>query len=97
MFQNNQKEKRKSSCGWSFGQQMYGTYALGMFICGSEDHIIAKSPKPQKDNEKRRKQVHFNEKGNRACDNSENNDDHKIYAYMAQISSDDEQKKCKVL
>ena len=27
------------------------------FRCGSEDHIIAKFPKPSKDNEKRRKQV----------------------------------------
>ena len=49
----------------------------------SEDHMIAKYPKPPKDNEKRRKQVHFNEKGNRACDNGENNDDQKIYTSMA--------------
>ena len=49
------------------------------FRCGSEDHIIAKYPKPPKDNEKRRKQVRFNEKGNRACDNGQNNNDHKIY------------------
>ena len=45
--------------------------------------MIAKFPNPQKDNEKRRKQVCFYEKGNRACDNGENNDDHKIYASMA--------------
>ena len=32
------------------------------FGCGSEDHLIAKFPKPPKDNEKRRKQVRFNEK-----------------------------------
>ena len=48
------------------------------FRCESEDHIIAKCPKPPKDNEKRRKQVHFNEKGNHACENGKNNDDHKI-------------------
>ena len=36
------------------------------------------------------KQVRFNEKGNRACDNSEDNDEHKIYASMARMSSDDE-------
>ena len=36
------------------------------FRCGSEDHMIAKFPKPPKYNEKRRKQVCFNEKGNRA-------------------------------
>ena len=44
--------------------------------------MIAKCPKSPKDNYKRRKQVHFNEKGNRACDNGENNNDHKIYASM---------------
>ena len=53
------------------------------YRCGSEDHMIKKCPKPPKDNEKRRRQVRFNEKGNRACDNDENNDDHKIYASMA--------------
>ena len=53
------------------------------FICGSEDNMIAKCPKPPKDNEKRRRQVRFNEKGNRACNNGENNNDHKIYESMA--------------
>ena len=52
------------------------------FICGSEDHIIAKCPK----------QACSNEKGNRACDNEENNSDCEIYASMAQISSNDEWK-----
>ena len=54
--------------------------------------MIAKCPKPQKDNEKRRKQVRFNEKGNCACVNGEDNDDHKIYASMARMYSDDERK-----
>ena len=58
--------------------------------CGYEDHIIAKCTKPPKDNEKRRRQVHFNERVNRACDNGENNDDHKIYAYMARMTSNEE-------
>ena len=57
--------------------------------------MIAKCPKPPKDNQKRRKQVHFNEKVNRACDNGEDNDDHKIKAYMARMSSDDERKSVK--
>ena len=52
--------------------------------------MIAKCPKPQKDNEKRRKQVRFNEKVNRACNNGENNSDQKIYASMARMSSNDE-------
>ena len=34
-------------------------------------------------------QVCFNEKGNYACDNSENDSDCKIYAYMERISSND--------
>ena len=34
-------------------------------------------------------------KGNCACDNGEDNDDHKIYAYMAHISSDDKRKSVK--
>ena len=62
------------------------------FRCGSEDHMIPKCPKPPKDNEKRQKQVRLNENVNRACDNGEDNDDHKIYAYMARMSSDDESK-----
>ena len=41
---------------------------------------------------KRRKQVHFNEKGNCACDNGKINDDQKIYASMAWMYSDDERK-----
>ena len=54
--------------------------------------MIAKNPKPPKDNEKRRRQVCFNEKGNLACKNGENDDDRKIYASMARMSSDDERK-----
>ena len=52
--------------------------------------MIAKCPKPPKYNEKRRKQVCFNEKGNLACDNGENNIDHKIYASIARMSSKNE-------
>ena len=52
--------------------------------------MIAKCPKPLKDNEKRRKQVLFNEKGNRACDNGENNSDQKIYVSMTRMSGNDE-------
>ena len=60
------------------------------FRCGSKDHLIAKFPNPPTDNEKRRKQVRFNEKGNRARDNGKNNNDHKIYTSMARMSSNDE-------
>ena len=54
--------------------------------------MIAKCLKPPKDNDKRRKQVRFNEKGNCACVNGEDNNDHKIYTSMARMSSDDERK-----
>ena len=47
-------------------------------------------PKPPKDNEKRRKQLRFNEKSNRACDNGKNNSDQDIYASMARMYSNDE-------
>ena len=60
------------------------------FRCRSEDHMIAKCPKPPKDNEKRRKQVRFNEKCNRACNNDKNNSDQKIYSSMARMSRKDE-------
>ena len=52
------------------------------FRCGSEDHMIANFPK----------QVCFNEKGNYACDNGENDSDCEIYAYMERMSSNDEWK-----
>ena len=45
--------------------------------------MITKCPNPTKDNQKRRKSVRFNEKGNCACDNGEDDNDHKIYASMA--------------
>ena len=57
--------------------------------------MIEKYPKPPKHNEKRQRQVRFIEKGNRACDNGKNNDDQKIYACMAQMSSYDECKSLK--
>ena len=60
------------------------------FRCVSEDHMIEKCPQPPKDNKKRRRQVRFNEKGNCACDNGKNNDDHKIYTSMERMSSNDE-------
>ena len=59
------------------------------FRCGSEDHMIVKFSNPPKYNEKRRRQVRFNEKGNRACENGKNNDDQRIYASMARMYSND--------
>ena len=55
-----------------------------------EDHMIPKCPNPPKDNVKRQKQVRFNEKINRACNNGENNIDQKIYTSMGLMSSNGE-------
>ena len=51
--------------------------------------MIAKCPKPPKDSEKRRKSKKFKEKGNRACHNSDDENDLKVYTSMARTSSDD--------
>ena len=59
------------------------------FRCGSEDHLIAKCPKPPKKYEKGRKHVRLNENSNHACDNGENNSGQKIYASMARIYGND--------
>ena len=48
-----------------------------------------------KDNEKQRKSVFFNEKGNCVCGNGKDENDHKIYVSMARMSSDDECKSLK--
>ena len=45
--------------------------------------------KPPKENDKRRKQVRFNEKVNCACNNGNNNSEQKIYASMARMSGND--------
>ena len=54
--------------------------------------MIAKPPNPPKDNDKRRKQVRFNGKSNGACYNGEDDNYHKIYTSMEQMSSDDKRK-----
>ena len=94
-FKRIRKEKEKARAVDVLSNKNSERLHRKCFKCGSEDHMIAKFPKPPKDNEKRRKQVCFNEKVNRACDNSEDNDDHKIYASMARMSSDDERKSVK--
>ena len=60
------------------------------FRCESQDYLIAKYLNPPKENEKWRNQVVFNGKGNRACNNIENNSDQKIYAYMSRMCVNDE-------
>ena len=67
-------------------EQKFVSSALEMFRCGSEDHLIAKCPKPPKDGEKKNgKKVSFKEKGNSAKDNSDDDNDLKVYASMARM------------
>ena len=63
------------------------------FRCGSEDHLIAKCPKPPKDSEKRRKSEKSKEEGNSAKENISDDDDLKVYASMARMSNYDERVK----
>ena len=80
-FKRIRKEKDKARAVHVLSNRHMERPPQKCFRCGSEDHMIAKCPKPPKYNEKGQKQVWFNEKDNRACDNSGNNDDHKICAY----------------
>ena len=91
-FKRIRKEKEKSRAVDVSSNRNSELPPRKCFRCGSEDHMITKFPKPPKDNDKRQRQVRFNGKGNRACDNGKNNDDHKIYASMARMSSNDERK-----
>ena len=59
----------------------------------SEYNLIASCPKSPKDNNKRRKKVHFNERGNRALQeesgNGDDDNDQNIYTSMACMSGND--------
>ena len=88
-FKNIRKEKEKACSAGTSSNKNLDRPAQKCFRCGSEDHMIAKFPKPPKDSEKRRKSEKSKEKGNRACDNSNVDNDHKIYTSMARISSDE--------
>ena len=47
------------------------------------------TPKPAKDGKNKRKKVSFNEQGNSVKNNSDNENDLKVYASMARMSNDD--------
>ena len=76
------KEKEKSRAVDVSSNRNLECLPRKFFRCGSEDHMIAKCLKPPKENEKQLKQVCFNEKGNRGCDNVEDNNDLRVYASM---------------
>ena len=51
MFQKDKKGKGESSRGWCYIQYKMELTIWKCFRCGSEDHMIAKCPKPPKDSE----------------------------------------------
>ena len=82
-FKKIRKEKEKARSAGTSSNKNSDRPARKCFRCGSEDHLIAKCPKPPKDSEKRRKSDKSKEKGNSAKDNSDDDDDLKVYASMA--------------
>ena len=88
-FKKTRKENEKARTAGTSSNKNSDRPARKCFRCGSEDHMIAKCPKPPKDSEKIRKSARSNEKGNRACDNSKDDNDYKTYTSMAQMSSDE--------
>ena len=83
------KEKEKARSAGTSSNKNSDRPTRKCFRCGSEDHLIAKCPKPPKDSEKRRKSNKSKEKGNSAKENSNDDDDLKVYAYMARMANDD--------
>ena len=84
----NEKEKTRAYSGLDNRRTEHGPQKC--FICGSKDHLIAKFTKPPKDNEKRRKIVYLNEKGNCVYNNGKNSNNQKIYASMERIYDNNE-------
>ena len=89
-FKRIRQEKEKSFATGYLDNRRTERTPQKFFRCGYEDNLIAKCPNPPKENEKRRKQVCFNEKYNRACDNGNDNNDQMIYASMAHMSGNEE-------
>ena len=86
-FKKIRKEKEKARSTGTSSNKNSDRPACKCFRCRSEDHLIAKFPKPPKDSEKRRKSDKAKEKGNSAKDNRDDDDDLKLYASMARMSN----------
>ena len=87
-FKNIRKEKEKARSAGTSSNKNSDRPARKCFRGGYEDHMIAKFPKPPKDSEKRCKSERSKEKCNCACDNSNDENDLKVYASMARMSGD---------
>ena len=88
-FKNIRKEKEKARSAGTSSNKNSDIPARKCFRCGYEDHLIAKCPKPPKDSEKRRKSEDSKEKFNCACDNSDYDNELKVYASMARMSNNE--------
>ena len=86
-FKRIRKEKQKARYAGTSSNKNPDLPARKFFRCGSEDHLISKCPKTPKDSEKRRKSDKAKEKGNSAKENSGDDGEIKVYAYMAQMSN----------
>ena len=91
-FKKIRKEKEKSRSAGTSSNKNSNRPTRKYFRCGSEDHIIAKCPKPPKECEKRRKSGKSKENFIPAKYNSDDEDDLKVYASMARMSNDDKRK-----
>ena len=88
-FKKIRKEKEKARSACTSSNKNLDCPARKCLRCVSEDHMIANGPKPPKDSDKRRKSEKYKEKGNRAKYNSDDDNDLKLQACMARMSSDD--------
>ena len=88
-FKKIRKEKEKSRSAGTSSNKNSDCPARKCYRCGYEDHLIAKCPKPPKDGKKKRKSDKSKEKGNRLKDNSDYDNDIKVYASMARMSNND--------
>ena len=70
-FKKIRKEKEKARSAGTLSNKNPDRPDWKFFRCGSEDHLIAKCPKPPNDSEKRHKSDKYKEKGNCACDTSD--------------------------
>ena len=78
-FKKIRKEKKKARSAGTSSNKNSDRPARKCFRCRSEDHMIAKCPNPPKDSDKRRKSEKSKEKGNCACDNSDDDNELKVY------------------
>ena len=88
-FKNIGKEKEKARSAGNLSNKNSDRPAQKCFRCGSEDHLIAKCPKLPKDSEKRCKSDKSKEEVDPTCDNSDDDNELKVYASMARMSNDD--------